>query len=160
MLILEKENNVNLESRSGLLASKDRVRKAILQAPSACGQDHIYECCRLTALMIVKAEMNSVPLRVAVQDTEILEDLQRSLKHTDAGSELWGQHIGLLFWVIVLANAAAYHTPYHLFTTSILTNLMFEACFAEYDLAVALTPLKGMISFEEYCRTGRSLPIR
>ena len=156
--ILENEKNEELEDRAELQKTRKRIRKAIRMAPPA--NDYVSECCRLTALIMMKAEETSQPLRVAVEDTTYLDELRFALQQTDT-ENLWAEHIGLLFWVIVISNAAAFHTSHHLFTTTILTNLMFEACYSDYDLDVALVPLEKMIWFEGYCKSGQSvLPLR
>ena len=165
MAILQNEKHEDLANRSQLQRIRTEIRKAIRMVPPLIGSkrmehEHIYECCRLTSLIMLRAEEASLSLRAAVENTTILEDIRHSLQHTDTAN-LWGDHIGLLFWVIVVVNAAAFHTTHHLFTTSILTNLMFEVCYSDYDLDVALIPLEKMIWFEGYCKSGRSvLPIR
>lgn len=164
----EEEMHHGLANRSQFEQKRVGIRKAIRMAPPITqshngkldAQDYIYECCRLTAMIMIGAEAGSCSFRAAVENTTMVTDLAYAIRHTDVPN-MWNEHIGLFFWVTFIANTVAYHTPSHLFTTSILTNLMFEACYSDYDLSVALKPVQKITWFEEHCRSGQSkLPLR
>lgn len=90
---------------------RDTVRTTIRSFPAfdptAHFPDHIYECCRLSALILEEAMYNRVPFSVAVRHTNLVAQLKESLAQTDLDNS-WGDLEGVLIFVTHVAAAASY----------------------------------------------------
>jgi len=140
------------EARRGL---RTTLEKLPLTAESPTAESgYMYECCRLTTMLLLRAEANDCRLRDAAYDTDILARVAYALRKTDLYS-LWGGQIGLLFWVVMVCYAAASIGHFFRRTSNfLLTNFSLAIRGTDCHFAVALRPLDKLRWFERMCADG------
>jgi len=133
------------------------LHDGILAMPSAyipglpCSNDYIYECCRLTSVLMVRSVQTKRTWKTTAKKDSILHQLREALQKTDLSS-LWGNKLGLLYWVILVFHCAAFGTPDYLLGHSIQTRVHFELTYSRTDWHGALKPmivLKDVISLND-----------
>lgn len=82
----------------------------------------------------------------------MLEQIQDALKRTDLRS-LWGDQLGLLYWVLLVFHCAAFDTPYYLFAHAIQVRIHFEVTYAHTDWHGALKPMIALKDIMALCDT-------
>ena len=116
-------------------------------------QVHRYECRRLTAILMTRMVSRGESWCDAANGTTFGEDIIFSLSNSDP-EDLWGEHVGLLYWVSLVAYAVLHRTRYRLFGAGIVHRLISEITFGDQDPRIGVHSLKKMGQFEEKCRSG------
>lgn len=116
-------------------------------------QVHRYECCRLTAILMTRAVSRGMTWSDAANGTTYTKDIISSLSNSDT-EDLWGDHVGLLYWVSLIAYAVLHRTRYRLFSAGIAHRLVSEVTFGDQDPRIGIRSLTRMGGFEEKCRNG------
>lgn len=128
----------------------------ILAMPSAhipslpCSNDHIYESCRLTSVLMVRSVQTARHWRNMAERDSILHQLREALQKTDLAN-LWGNKLGLLYWVILVFHCAAFGTPHYLLGHSIQTRVHFELTYSRTDWHGALKPMIALKDVMALC---------
>lgn len=121
----------------------DSLCQRIVSMPSSkvpglpCSDDHVYEACRLISLLMVQSVEAGRSWKCMVQGTSMLVDIKEALQRTDLGS-LWGDNVGLLYWIMLVYHCAAYGTADYALAHTILTNIQFEITYSYEDWHAAL----------------------
>jgi hypothetical protein len=98
----------------------------LLSATSSRGSmhgDYVYECCRLAAVMMMRAIDTTTPFRDL--HTDMVSELKAAMQKTDIGNT-WGQMSGVLFWIALVGSSAAIGKPQHSYMDSVLRRLIYE----------------------------------
>jgi hypothetical protein len=87
-----------------------RARTAILESPEIAllkeTKDYIYQCCRLTATLLLNAAESHLPLGSGVKNRPIVRQLEHNLKFAELPTS-WGVFRGVYFNVILVGTAAS-----------------------------------------------------
>ncbi len=120
---------------------------------------HVYECCRLVAQLMLRAEANCCSLQEAAGGTTLIAAVAYSLRKTDIYS-LWGSQIGLLFWVVTVCQVADTASGFRLsLITTIVNCIMHKVATSDVHIEVALRPLQKLKWFNALCCAEDSRPI-
>lgn len=112
----------------------------------------VYECCRIVAHLMLRAEALHCSLPEAAQGTTCLVELHNALQKTNL-FDLWGSQIGLLYWVLVVSCTSAAGGSFTLNTTTVLLNfLMGKIATNDWHVQVGLGPLQRMKWFQNVCQ--------
>ena len=99
----------------------------------------IFECCRLTVVIILVAIETSQPL--VSSDSMFTRCLVRALEKTDIGDN-WGELSGVLYWVLMVGSASCHGRPGHRLMDSTLGRTMAKLTFTALDFSSALEPIR------------------
>lgn len=130
------------------------LQVGILSLPSAYdhsfpySNDFIYESCRLTSVLMARSAQTISNWKLTAERESLLRPLREALKRTDLAG-LWGNKLGLLYWVVLVFSCAAFGTPNYLLVHSILLMIHSELTHTKTDWHGALIPmiaLKDVIS--------------
>jgi hypothetical protein len=116
-------------------------------------QVHRYESCRLTAILMTRVASRGETWSDAASGTTFENDIIFSLSNSDTG-ELWGEHVGLLYWVSLVAYAVLHKTRYRIFGAGLVHRLISEISYGDQDPLIGIHSLKRLGKFEEAWRTG------
>ena len=125
------------------------LQAGLLNLPSAHDpgfphtNDFIYESCRLTSVLMVRSVQTLSNWRLTAERESLLRPIREALKRTDLGG-LWGNKVGLLYWVVLVFSCAAFGTPDYLKAHSVLLMLHFELTFTKTDWHGALLPMVAL----------------
>ena len=139
-----------------ILLYRQHCRDAIaLFKPSAVisssESGYIYECCRLVAQLMLRAEALRCSLNEAVQGTTFHAQLENALQKTNL-FDLWGPKIGLLYWVLLVFCTSIVGNQFDLNPTTVLLNfLMGKIATSNYHVEVGLRPLQKLKWFKDIC---------
>ncbi|OCT52446.1 hypothetical protein CLCR_10295 [Cladophialophora carrionii] len=111
---------------------------AVPDLPSS--NDHVYEACRLTSLLLIRAVENHRHWRSEAVGTSILQEIRGALHKTDLDG-FWGKNIGLLYFVVLVFHSAAFGTPDYLFGHALQGRIHFELTYSYNDWHGALLPM-------------------
>ena len=120
--------------------------KRILSMPSSdvpdmrCSNDHMYEACRLTSILLISSVGHDRHWRFAAEGTSILQHIREALQKTDL-EVLWDKNIGLLYYVALVFQGAAFGTPEYPFGHVLQGRIHFEVCCSYSDWYGALKPM-------------------
>jgi hypothetical protein len=117
-------------------------------------QVHRYESCRLTAILMTRVVSRGESWSDAASGTTFEEDIIFALSNSDT-DDLWGEHVGLLYWVSLITYAVLHKTKYRLFSAGLVHRLISEITFGDQDPHIGIHSLKCLGKFEEVCRIGR-----
>jgi hypothetical protein len=117
-------------------------------------QVHRYESCRLTAILMTRVASRGESWSDAASGTTFEEDITFALSNSDT-DDLWGEHVGLLYWVSLITYAVLHKTKYRLFSAGLVHRLISEITFGDQDPHIGIHSLKCLGKFEEVCRIGR-----
>jgi hypothetical protein len=106
---------------------------------SASDRDSVFECCRLTVVIMLKAIETAQPL--VSSDSALTLGLVRDLEKTDIGGN-WGELSGLLYWISMVGAAASQGKPGHRLLDSTLGRTMSEIAFTALDFGSAVEPVR------------------
>jgi hypothetical protein len=106
---------------------------------SASNGDWVFECCRLTAVIMLKAIESAQAL--ASSDLALTLSLVGALEKTDIGGN-WGELSGLLYWVSMVGAASSQGRPGHRLLDSTLGRTMSEIAFTALDFGSAFGPIQ------------------
>jgi hypothetical protein len=147
----------------GSLASRERCKnfhqlvKNMPSSPVQAGevyQDGVYESCRLTAVLMIKSlELTTSWLETAKQD-KVLRSCREALSRTDLG-DLWGPHIGLLYWIVLVMHCGSFRTPLYTFYHGILSRITFELTYRYDDWYGSVKPLANLQRIMQICQTNQ-----
>ena len=130
-----------------MLLYRQHCRDAIaLFKPSAVisssESGYIYECCRLIAQLMLRAETLQCSLNEAVQGTTFHVQLENALQKTNL-FDLWGPKIGLLYWVLLVFCTSIIGNQFDLNPTTVLLNFLIgKIATSDYHVEVGLRPLQ------------------
>jgi hypothetical protein len=139
-----------------LLSFRQDCRRAIeLFQPCAKSpaseSGHVYECCRLVAHLMLRAELLQCSLRAAAAGTTYLPEIDNALQKTNL-FELWDSQIGLLYWVLLVSCTSVTEKSFNLNPTTVLLNfLVGKIAISKYYIEVGLRPLQMLKWFKEIC---------
>ena len=99
----------------------------------------VFECCRLTVLIILNAIETTQTL--ASSDSALTLGLVGALEKTDIGGS-WEELSGLLYWVSMVGAASSQGRPGHRLLDSTLSRTMSKIAFSALDFRSAVEPLR------------------
>ena len=99
----------------------------------------IFECCRLTVVIMLKAIETPQPLLLT--DSAHTLSLVEALEKTDIGG-CWGELSGVLYWVSMVGSASSQGRPGHGLLNSTLGRTMSEMAFMSSDFRSAVEPVQ------------------
>ena len=105
----------------------------------------VFECCRLTVLIILSAIETTQTL--ASSDTALTLGLVGALGKTDIGGN-WEELSGLLYWVSMVGAASSQGRPGHRLLDSTLSRTMSEIAFTALDFGSAVEPVRQFSRFQ------------
>jgi hypothetical protein len=114
---------------------------------------HRYECCRLIAIVMTRAVSRGVTWSDAASWATFEEDIIFSLSNSDT-EDLWGEHVGLLYWVSLVTYAVLHKTRQRLFGAGLIHRLISEVTFGDQDPRIGVDSLMRIGRFEEKCTSG------
>jgi hypothetical protein len=114
-------------------------------------QVHRYESCRLTAILMTRVVSRGETWSDAASGTTFEKDIIFALSNSDP-DDLWGEHVGLLYWTSLVAYAVLHKTRYRLFSAGLVHRLISEITFGDQDPHIGIHSLKCLGKFEEVCR--------
>lgn len=131
-----------------------RAQKAILLSPEiAPGEEargHIYECCRLTAILLLNATENRLPLSSCVGSHPIVRQLEHHMKFRDSPAS-WGALKGVYLNVVAVAFVAGLGTSASRYFHGLLGHALgYYACGAWEG---GYRPLLTLKKFQDFCRS-------
>jgi hypothetical protein len=134
-----------------------RARKAILGSfeivPFKEARDHIYECCHLTATLLLNATENHLPLSSCVANYPVVYRLEHLLTSQELSAG-WGAFKGVYLNIIVVAHIASLCTSSSGYFRGLLGHPMgYYACGVWEG---AYGPLITLKRFQDFCRTPRT----
>ncbi|PMD57414.1 uncharacterized protein K444DRAFT_53669 [Hyaloscypha bicolor E] len=99
----------------------------------------VFECCRLTVAIMLKAMETSQPLLSS--SSALTHSLVSALEKTDIGGN-WGELSGVLYWVSMIGSASSQGRPGHRVLDSALGRTMSEIAFTASDFGSAVEPVR------------------
>jgi hypothetical protein len=99
----------------------------------------VFECCRLTAMIMLNAIETAKPLMSS--DSAFTLGLVGALEKTDVGDN-WGELSGILYWVSMIGSASSQGRPGHRLLDSTLGRIMCEIAFTPSDFGSAVEPIR------------------
>jgi hypothetical protein len=105
-----------------------------------CSNDHVYEACRLTSLLLVDSVESNRHLRGIARNGSALQEIRLALQKTDLDG-LWGPNIGLLYFVVVVFQSAAFGTLEYPFAHVLQARIHFQVTYSHDDWHGALLPM-------------------
>ena len=139
-----------------MLAYRQHCREAIslfqpCASASASESGNVYECCRLAAHLMLRAEALQCSLRVAAQGTTCLVQIDNALQKTNL-FDLWGPQIGLLYWVLLVSCTSVAGISFNLNPTTVLLNfLVGKIATSDYHVEVGLRPVQKLRWLNDIC---------
>ena len=112
---------------------------------SASDSNWVFECCRLTVLIILNAIETTQTL--ASSDSALTLGLVGALEKTDIGGN-WEELSGLLYWVSMVGAASSQGRPGHRLLDSTLSRTMSEIAFTALDFGSAVEPVRQFSRFQ------------
>jgi hypothetical protein len=155
----EDENAVSVDTTIAKLKALEGVIKSLPKGEqkdncqASSRQVHRYECCRLTANLMTRAISQGMTWSEAASGTTYAKDIIFSLSNSDTEG-LWGDHVGLLYWVSLISYAVLCKTEYRLFGAGIIHRLISEVTFGDQDPRIGIHSLKRLGGFREKCSSG------
>jgi hypothetical protein len=109
-----------------------RARTVISESPEIVPlketKDYIYQCCRLTATLLLNAAESHLPLNSCVKNQPIARQLEHNLKFAESPAS-WGVFRGVYFNVILVGAAASLGTSSNRYFNSLLgSSVGYYAC--------------------------------
>lgn len=146
----------NLASLSNAIetfpAGKDRADPEMRSSQIPRYQTHRYECCRLTAVLMTRVVKLGKSWFDAASGTSYMDQIVFSLSSSSLG-DLWGEQVGLLLWVSLIAHAVMHKTEDRPFVMAIIHRLFGEVCEGDYP-HIGVNSLKSVADFLEKCMSG------
>ena len=111
----------------------------------------MYEYCRLTTTILLRAADGGCSLKQAAAGTGILSEIRNALIKSDLYG-LWGEHTGLLWWVFLIYVAVPAHHCFKSSNPFYLVRFSAAICQDDCHLAVARGPIEKFAWFEKMCQ--------
>lgn len=128
-----------------------RFKSSVVISSSESG--YVYECCRLAAQLMLRAETRRYSLNEAVQGTTFHIQVENALQKTDL-FDLWGPNIGLLYWVLLVFCTSITGNQFDLNPTTVLLNFLIgKIATSDYHVEVGLRPLQKLNWFKGICHS-------
>ena len=105
-----------------------------------CSDDHIYEACRLTSMLLIQSVESNRHWHVVATGTSTLRDIRDALQKTDL-DRLWDKNIGILYFVALVFHSAAFGTPENPYGYVLQGRVHFEVTCSYNDWHGALLPM-------------------
>ena len=138
LLLIHRENEeVRIEISTVKAQLESQLSASNPQSPSH--GDWIFESCRVAALIILQAVEQTTPL--ASCNPLLAESLVQALEKTDIGG-IWGDMLGVLYWVLVIGLASARKSVGHKLLSSTMIRAMFKIAFTVPNFDYALRPIQ------------------
>lgn len=140
----------------------ESLQISVLTMPSAhvpslpCSSDYVYECCRLISVLMVRSVQVKCSWKTMAGRNSLLPQLREALHRTDLGN-LWGNKLGLLYWVILVFHCAAFGTPDYLLGHSVQTRIHFELTYSRTDWHGAVKPMIALKDIILLCDDQQSV---
>ena len=133
-VLWQQDHNETEDSDPNDLPDRSQLYKDLKSTTASRGAstDYIYESCRLTAELSILAFQKSSTWLAAAQGTSIVRRTRDAILKTDLGS-LWGDHVGLLYWIVLIMQCASWGTSDYVFFHSIISRFYFELCYSLGD---------------------------
>jgi len=135
----------------------DRARAAISESPEIVPlketKDYIYQCCRLTATLLLNAAESHLPLSSCVKNQPIVRQLEHNLKFTEPMTS-WGVFRGVYFNVLLVGTVASLGTSSNQYLKSLLgISAGYYACGVWEGIQQPLATLK---KFQDFCGSKKA----
>jgi hypothetical protein len=134
-----------------------RARTAISKSPALAllkeTKDYIYQCCRLTATILLNAAESHLPLSSCAKNQLVVRLLEHNLKFAESAAS-WGAFKGVYFNVVLIGTVASLGTSSHQYFRSLL-RLSTEY----YTCGVwegAYQPLAKLKRFQDFYRSEKA----
>jgi hypothetical protein len=136
-----------------------RARTAISESPEIVPlketKDYIYQCCRLTATILLNAAESHLPLSSCVKNQPIVRQLEHNLKFAESPTS-WGVFRGVYFNVILVGTVASLGTSSSRYLRSLLrSSAGYYVCGIWEG---AHQPLATLKRFQDFCRSEKAPP--
>lgn len=146
----------NLKNRMDSACDYFRARKAILELSGIVTlketKDYIYECCHLTATLLLNAAENHLPLHLCTVNFPIIHQLEHLLKSRESSAS-WGAFKGVYLNVVLVAFVTSLCTSSCAYFHKLLRRILdYYAC-GVWDGAYG--PLVSLKRFQDFCRSER-----
>jgi len=134
-----------------------RARTAISESPEIVllkeTKDYIYQCCRLTATILLNAAESHLPLSSCVENQPIVRQLEHNLKFAKSPTS-WGVFRGVYFNVVLVGTVASLGTSSYRYLRSLLgSSAGYYACGVWEG---GHQPLAKLKRFQDFCRSKKS----
>jgi len=106
---------------------------------SASDRNWVFECCRLTVVIVLEAIETAQPLLSS--NSALTLSLVSALEKADIGDN-WGELSGVLYWVSMIGSASSQARPGHRLLDSTLGRTMSEIAFTASDFGSAVEPVR------------------
>lgn len=146
--------SVPVKSLKNPASNYDRARKAILEMPEITPlkmKEHIYECCRLFARLLLNAAERRLSLSYPVENHAIVYELEVNMRAAESATS-WGIFRGVYFNVLVTGYIASLGTSSRRYFHRLAIN-----AFGYYACGIwegAYRPLATLKRFQDFCRSG------
>jgi hypothetical protein len=133
-----------------------RARTAISESPEIAilkeTKDYIYQCCRLTATLLLNAAESHLPLSSCAKNQPIVRQLEHNLKCAESPKS-WGVFKGVYFNVILVGAAASLDKSCNRYFKNLLgSSVGYYACGVWEG---AQQPLITLKRFQDVCRSEK-----
>jgi hypothetical protein len=147
----------HLRLRMNSASDYHRARKAILESfeivPLKETKDYIYECCYLTATLLLNATENHLPLQACAVNHPIIHRLEYLLKSWESSAS-WGAFKGVYLNVLLVAYVASVGTSSRGYCQGLLSRALgYYACSVWEG---AYQPIATLKKFQDFCRSESS----
>lgn len=134
-----------------------RARTTISESPEIVPlketKDYIYQCCRLTATLLLNAAESHLPLSSCVKNQPIVRQLEHNLKFAESPTS-WGVFKGVYFNVVLVGTVASLGTSSNQYLKSLLgTSVGYYTCGVWEG---AQQPLATLKRFQDFCRSEKA----
>ena len=118
-------------------------------------KDYIYQCCRLTATILLNAAESRLPLNSCTKNQPIVRQLEHNLKFAESPRS-WGAFRGVYFNVILVGTVASLGTSSNRYIRSLLrSSAGYYVCGIWEG---AHQPLATLKRFQDFCRSEKAPP--
>lgn len=150
------QQSTNLKHRMTATCDYLRAQKAILESFRIVSpqetKDYIYECCHLTAMLLLNATENHLPLHLCAINFPLVHQLEHRLKSRELPAS-WGAFKGVYLNIILVAFTTSLRTSSRAYFHKPLRSILgYYAC-GVWD--GAYQPLATLKRFQDSCRSER-----
>jgi hypothetical protein len=152
--VTQEPNNLKnqMNSASDYLGARKTILESFEIVSLKETKDYIYECCRLTATLLLNAAENHLPLHLCAVNFPIVHQLEHLLKSRESSAS-WGAFKGVYLNVILVAFITSLRTSLCAYFHKLLGRILgYYAC-GVWD--GAYRPLVSLKRFQDSCRSER-----
>jgi hypothetical protein len=132
-------NELDFNIMLGNIKSELERHTSVYEPQNAPHRDWVFECCRLTVVIMLIAIETAQPLTSS--DLGLTLDLVKALEKTDIGDN-WGELSGVLYWVSMIGSASSHGRPGHRLLDSTLGRTMSWLAFTASEFGSAVEPVR------------------